>query len=179
MHPSPHPWPLLALLAALLPALLLMPAPAAGAAAAAEPPSVGAVWPLPGRPAVVRGFDPPPQPWLPGHRGIDLAAAAGSPVLSPIAGTVVFAGTVVDRGVVVIAAGRLRVSLEPVDPLVPVGAPVRAGAVVGTLAAGSHCRVPHCLHWGLRVDSRYRDPRLLVVPLRPVLLPLTEPAGRR
>ena len=38
-------------------------------------------WPLDGPPRPVRRFDPPPQPWLPGHRGVDLAAApaAGGP----------------------------------------------------------------------------------------------------
>ena len=39
-------------------------------------------WPLDGSPAVVRGFDPPPQPWLPGHRGVDLAAPPGAVVRS-------------------------------------------------------------------------------------------------
>src|SRR5215472_334561 len=32
------------------------------------------LWPLPGLPRVVRAFEPPPKPWLPGHRGVDLAA---------------------------------------------------------------------------------------------------------
>ena len=31
-------------------------------------------WPLAGHPTVVTPFRPPPRPWLPGHRGVDLAA---------------------------------------------------------------------------------------------------------
>ena len=57
------------------------------------------IWPVPA-PSVVRPFDPPPQPWLAGHRGVDLAGTPGSPVHSPGAGRVVFAGVVAGRGVV-------------------------------------------------------------------------------
>src|SRR5437763_11992452 len=39
-------------------------------------------WPLPPPHHVVRGFDPPIQPWLAGHRGVDLAGAPGAPVLA-------------------------------------------------------------------------------------------------
>src|SRR5688572_15884972 len=37
-------------------------------------------WPLDGTPTVVRRFEPPPGRWLPGHRGVDLAAAPGATV---------------------------------------------------------------------------------------------------
>ncbi|MCG5435980.1 M23 family peptidase, partial [Micromonospora sp. PSH25] len=30
-------------------------------------------WPVDGPPRPVRRFDPPPRPWLPGPRGVDLA----------------------------------------------------------------------------------------------------------
>lgn len=33
-------------------------------------------WPLVPRPEVLRAFDPPPKPWMSGHRGVDLAAAS-------------------------------------------------------------------------------------------------------
>jgi murein DD-endopeptidase MepM/ murein hydrolase activator NlpD len=155
---------------------LLLIALAAGPAASAGP---DAGWPLPGRPQVVRVFDPPPQPWLPGHRGVDLAARPGDAVLAPMAGTVVVAGPVVDRGVVVVADGGRRIALEPVEPAVAVGHRVQVGDVVGRVAGGaSHCPPRSCLHWGLRVHGAYRDPLLLVLPLRPVLLPAS-PAPRR
>lgn len=121
---------------------------------------------------LARGFDPPEQPWLAGHRGVDLIGTAGDPVRSPIAGRVVVAERIVDRGVLVIERGRQRVSLEPVQPRVQVGDRVAVGDPVGVLEPGHRgCPAPHCLHWGLRVAGEYRDPLLLVREHRPVLLP--------
>jgi len=56
-------------------------------------PQVGAwAWPVQG--PVIRGFAPPDTPFGAGHRGIDIAAAPGTPILAPEAGTVSFAGRV-------------------------------------------------------------------------------------
>src|SRR5438105_10956856 len=57
-----------------------VPPPAAGGGSV--PPSSAFQWPLAGRPVVARAFAPPPQPWLAGHRGVDLAGAPGAPVLA-------------------------------------------------------------------------------------------------
>src|SRR5947209_1444726 len=76
--------------------------------------ATGYRWPLDGRPAVVRAFAPPPRPWLPGHRGVDLGAAPGTIVRAAGAGTVSFAGRVAGRGVVSVAhPGGLRTTYEP------------------------------------------------------------------
>jgi murein DD-endopeptidase MepM/ murein hydrolase activator NlpD len=131
-------------------------------------------WPLAPRPQVLRAFDPPPKPWLSGHRGVDLAAAAdGAPVTSPAAGTVSFVGVVVDRPVITIDHGDgLRSSFEPVDSTLAAGAPVAAGQVIGTARPGHSADVP-CLHWGVRRGEDYVDPLQFVMDLRPsVLLPL-------
>src|SRR4051794_4940346 len=56
--------------------------------------------PLPGTLRVVRVFTAPPQPWLPGHRGVDLAATHGEAVLAAGDGVVLFAARVAGRGVV-------------------------------------------------------------------------------
>lgn len=129
-------------------------------------------WPLPGVPRVAREATIPPSPWLPGHRGVDLAASAGDVVVAPADGVVAFAGPVVDRGVLTVAhAGGLRSSLEPVEPLVAVGEPVARGQPVARLAAGGHCG-SSCLHWGVRRQERYLDPLTLLRPAEPpVLLP--------
>ena len=49
------------------------------------------VAPIPS-PEVVRGFDPPEQRWLPGHRGVDLTATPGAAVRAAGDGRVRFAG---------------------------------------------------------------------------------------
>ena len=131
-------------------------------------------WPLAPRPQVLRDFNPPPKPWLSGHRGVDLGAAAdGAPVTSPAAGTVSFVGVVVDRPVITIDHGDgLRSSFEPVDSTLAAGAPVAAGQVIGTARPG-HCAAAPCLHWGVRRGEDYVDPLQFVMDLRPsVLLPL-------
>src|SRR4029450_10888736 len=65
-------------------------------------------WPVT-PPFVVRRFDPPPRPWLAGHRGGDLSAAPSAGVRAAGAGTVVYAGVIAGRGVVSVAhPGGLR-----------------------------------------------------------------------
>lgn len=148
-----------------------------GATTANATPATGFGWPLQPRPAVVRGFDKPPQNWLPGHRGVDLAGAAGQSVLAAGAGIVVFAGEVGGKPVVSVDhPGGLRTTYEPVRANVPVGRRVERGSALGTLQAG-HAGCPGvCLHWGLRRGRDYLDPLVLVrhAPVR--LLPV-RPAG--
>lgn len=132
-----------------------------------------AVWPLAPPVRVVRPFDPPPRPWLRGHRGVDLAAAPAAPVRSTAAGVVVYAGPVAGRGVVSVAhADGLRTTYEPVRPVVAVGATVVAGQPLATLEPGHRgCPERACLHWGLRDGSHYLDPLLLFGLARSRLLP--------
>jgi murein DD-endopeptidase MepM/ murein hydrolase activator NlpD len=107
-------------------------------------------WPLNPRPAVVRAFDAPMPNWNRGHRGVDLAGAAGQPVLAAGGGTIVFAGELAGRPVVSIAhPGGLRTTYEPVRPSTRVGQLVRTGETIGELLAGHQgCAAAACLHWG-------------------------------
>ncbi|MGW9305230.1 murein hydrolase activator EnvC family protein [Streptomyces cyaneofuscatus] len=129
----------------------------------------GPVWPLAGRPAVLRGWEPPATPYGPGHRGVDLAARPGDTVVAAATGRVSFAGRVAGRGVLVIQlAGSgvppLRTTYEPVRALVDKGAEVVAGQHVGVLETGPfHC-AGGCLHWGLRRGDAYLDPLTLLPP---------------
>jgi murein DD-endopeptidase MepM/ murein hydrolase activator NlpD len=159
-----------------------MPAPAVVALLSlflAVPPSSAAPradafrWPVT-PPAVLRRFDPPPQPWLAGHRGVDLGSSAGAVVRAAGDGVVVHAQTLAGRGVVSIAhAGRLRTTYEPVTATVQVGDRVAAGDPVGVVEAGHPgCAVPVCLHWGARRDTVYLDPLALLGLGRIRLLPL-------
>jgi murein DD-endopeptidase MepM/ murein hydrolase activator NlpD len=167
------------LLAALLTASALFAPPAAhaGPAPAASPEAPVALWTLPvdGPSAVVRRFEPPPHPYGAGHRGVDLAAAVGTPVLAAGDGTVAFAGMVAGRPVVSIDhANGLRTTYEPVEPSVGAGQAVARGSPIGTLVAGHTGRpASACLHWGLRRGDTYLDPMLLLRPPRIRLLPMS------
>lgn len=146
-------------------------------ARAAEP-AAQWTWPLDGSPPVARDYDPPAERYGTGHRGVDLGAAPGAPVLAAGEGRVSYAGLLAGRGVVVVVHGDLRTTYEPVTAAVSVGQQVAAGQPLGTLAAGhAGCPLPACLHWGLRRGEDYLDPLSLVDPGPPRLLPLLEPPG--
>ncbi len=131
---------------------------------------------------VVRAFDLPETPYGAGHRGIDIAAAAGAAVLSPDDGVVRFAGAVAGRPVVSIDhAGGLVSSFEPVEPSVVAGERVARGQRIGVLLPGHgggsrlHADV---LHLGARLRGAYVDPLPLLGVARPVLLPMDGRAAR-
>jgi len=137
-------------------------------------------WPIDGGPRVVRRFDPPPQPWSPGHRGVDLAAQTGSLVRSAGVGVVHFVGRIAGRGVVSVShPGGLRSTYEPVEPAVSAGDRLAAGDPIGTLVVGHRgCPALACLHWGLRRGEVYLDPLSLVGLGRVRLLPVAAPGAR-
>lgn len=124
-------------------------------------------WPVGPRPTVVRGWEPPASPYGPGHRGVDLAAAPGTPVRAAAPGRVSFTGMVAGRGVLSITltgTGQppLRTTYEPVTALVAEGDEVVAGQVVAVLGPGPfHC-AGGCLHWGLLRGETYLDPLSLL-----------------
>jgi len=140
---------------------------------------LGWTWPVdgrPGPPTVVAAFDPPTRDWLSGHRGVDLQARPGAPVRAAGPGVVVHAGQVANRGVVSVAHPTgVRTTYEPVLPEVSVGQVVRAGQIVGSVAAWASphrtCPSGGCLHWGARVGQVYVDPVRLVEPPPVRLLP--------
>lgn len=166
----------LLLLLLLTATVLLTPAPRLTPTATSTPtapapappvPTVGRAWPVGVRPPLLRGWDPPATPYGRGHRGVDLAAPAGTPVRAVAAGRVSFAGRVAGKGVVsmeLTGTGDppLRTTYEPVRATVTKGDEVEAGEVVGTVqASGSHCSGA-CVHWGLRRGETYLDPLSLL-----------------
>ena len=145
--------------------------------AAAGPDRPVGVWPLEPEPDVVRPFEPPPNPFAAGHRGVDLAGSAGQSVRAALPGTVGFAGSIGGKPVVTELHGGRRTTYEPVVASVEAGQRVAAGEVLGRLTVtDGHCFPAVCLHWGLVVgdggDEEYADPLSLVGsgPVR--LLPL-------
>ena len=136
---------------------------------------------------VTRRAEIPEKNWLPGHRGVDLAARPGAPVRAAGGGTVAFVGVVADTPVVSIDPPPsethpegLRTTYQPVHSSVTVGQTVEEGQVVGTLArtapafSGEH----DGLHWGVRTGPDvYIDPLTLLDAPRIRLKPVN-PNGR-
>ena len=133
-------------------------------------------WPTGGAVAVLERFSPPAQRWLAGHRGVDLALAAGSPVMASYEGVVAFSGVVATKPVVSIEHSYppgLRTTYEPVVGIVKAGQSVRTGQVIGVLQAGHRSDGRDALHWGARFGrDRYIDPLSLLRRPRIVLKPL-------
>nr|WP_184533521.1 peptidoglycan DD-metalloendopeptidase family protein [Micromonospora polyrhachis] len=155
--------------------------PAAGPRPVTALPQGSFRWPLDGVPQPVRRFDPPPRPWLPGHRGVDLADEPGVVVRTAGAGVVLFAGMVAGRPVVsVLHANGLRTTYEPVQPTVRTGDRLGRGDPIGTLLSGHPgCPRAACLHWGLRRGDDYLDPLALLGHPRVRLLPIRRPSPQR
>lgn len=104
---------------------------------------------------VVRRFDPPRTRYGAGHRGVDLGASGGDPVVSALGGTVTFAGSVAGVSWITVGhGGGLETTYGRVEPrLVSAGDAVAPGSVLGFVAAGaSH------VDWGARLDDAYIDP---------------------
>jgi len=155
------------------------PIPIAGSnAAAASPtrlaPRAAFAWPLSPAPAVDRRFEQPLSQWSAGHRGVDLLAAQGQPVLSAGDGIVAFSGVIAGRGVITVRhSGGLRTTYEPVDRRLASGTLVHRGTRIGVISpTPGHCVPRHCLHWGAISAQTYRDPLSLLGFGRPILLPL-------
>jgi len=127
---------------------------------------------------VMRGFDYAGNPFARGHhRGVDLAAAPGTPVRAACGGRVLFAGQAGTAGrAVTVRCGRFNVTHLPLaDVTTAAGARIPAGAPIGTAGA---VREHAGLHLGVRRASDrfgYVDPASLLRARRPPV----PPAGPR
>lgn len=104
------------------------------------------------------------QPGAP-HSGMDIAAATGTPVKAPAAGTVIFANPdlYLTGGTLVIDHGHgissTFLHLSRID--VKVGDTVRQGDVVAAVGASGRATGPH-LHWGMNWFDVRIDPQLVL-----------------
>lgn len=98
------------------------------------------------------------------HRGVDYAAATGTPVIAPAAGRIALVGRVVDGfelhgNTVGLDHGQgvesIFIHLNSIN--VREGDFVEAGQVIGTIGATGAATGPH-LHWGLYVNGVAVDP---------------------
>jgi murein DD-endopeptidase MepM/ murein hydrolase activator NlpD len=158
-----------------LAALLVLPPPA----------RAGADWDWPVQGEVITPYQNGEDPYAAGqHRGIDIAAEVGQPVVAATRGAVTFAGTAGSSGLTVAVRtsdGRFDTSYLHLSAIsVRRGDAVDQGQRIG--AAGTSGRRsaerPH-LHFGVREagsDHAYRDPLGFLPPLTP---PAAEPEPPR
>ena len=122
-------------------------------------------WPVSG--PVVEAFDPPDSPYGSGHRGIDIAAPAGSVVVAAEGGVVSFAGPVGGRLFLTIDHGgglESRYSFLG-GLLVRRNDAVLRGMPIALSATGhAGATVPH-LHLGVLQDDVYQDPLAYLEPV--------------
>lgn len=111
----------------------------------------GYSWPT-GHPVpIVRSFDPPPQKWSAGHRGVDLAYQVGEAIVAPADGTVVYSGEIADVGVISIDHHNgIRSTYQPVSNQLPVGTDVTRGQKIAKLVSGHD---NDALHWGAKISA--------------------------
>lgn len=132
------------------------------------------VWPV-AAPHVTATFDPPPQPWNSGHRGIDLEASFGDELVAPADGSIAFAGSVAGKSVVTIRHKRVTSTFEPAETNLSVGSRVVQGRRFAEVRGTSdHCD-GECVHWGIKSgDDEYLDPTAQTGLRKIVLMPVTE-----
>src|SRR5919106_1538669 len=149
--------------------LLLAREPGSAHAVPAAPSAPGAcaAWLPPVDGPVVRPFQAPAFAYGPGHRGVDLAAAPGTPVRAAGDGVVSFAGSVAGSLHVVVAHDTAeRLTLRTTYAFLA-AAHVRTrdrvarGQVIGAAGGSGPEHEPGALHFGLRLGDRYLDPERL------------------
>ncbi|HEX2161009.1 MAG TPA: M23 family metallopeptidase [Thermoleophilaceae bacterium] len=133
-------------------------------------------WTWPVRGHVLAAYVNAGGPYAPGqHRGIDVSASTGAPVVAAAGGKVRFAGLVGSSGLTVsvrTADGRFDTSyLHLATATVRAGQTVAPGQRIGTVGTSGRgsTAAPH-LHFGVRYagTGRYRDPLDFLPPLRGV-----------
>jgi murein DD-endopeptidase MepM/ murein hydrolase activator NlpD len=115
-------------------------------------------WIWPARGPITSGFG---MRWGRMHKGIDIGAPTGTPILAAKAGVVSYAGVMSGYGrVVIIDHGGGLSTLYAHQSAIAVsrGQHVAQGQRVGSVGCTGHCTGPH-LHFEVRINGAARNPR--------------------
>ena len=146
-------------------ALFLLLAVALVASAAPSAAATGGwTWPVTG--PIIRGFDPPDSPYGAGHRGIDIAVSAGTPIFAPAAGTVTFAGKVAGHLFLTVNhGGGVASTYSWLSELrVKKGDAVAAGELIALTGWAHPGSLIPSLHFGVKLGADYVDPLAYLAP---------------
>ena len=118
------------------------------------------------------------------HDGVDILAAAGTPILAPARGRVVFVGQMMDGAEVVVLAHDdglvslyAHLQIGPLAPTIKAGDIVQAGDRIGAVGLTGMTTGYH-LHWAVYQGGVPIDPMgTLLAPAPPVTPPVTPPAA--
>lgn len=103
------------------------------------------------------------------HSGIDIAAAEGTPVATPFAGTVLLVSSMYLNGNTVVIGhgdGLVSVFSHLHDMAVKQGDVLAAGAVIGAVGMSGRATGPH-LHWSIRFHEARINPFALQESVQP------------
>lgn len=118
-------------------------------------------WPLSGE--VTRPFKPSAD-----HRGIDICAPEGSPIVAARGGKVVYAGNKLSGfgNIVMIehSSGMATIYAHNRRNLVRAGQEVRKGQIIAETGQTGNATTPHC-HFEVRRNTEPIDPQLALPPV--------------
>lgn len=104
--------------------------------------------------------------WKPGHRGLDIAAPIDTEIFSPVHGKVTWVGRIGKNfGITILAASNIKHTITGVESPLNIGKTVWPGQFIGWSSFSQHCENLDCIHWSVRQNGRYLDPRWLLQPI--------------
>lgn len=104
--------------------------------------------------------------WKAGHRGLDIQAPIDTEVFAPTNGQVTWVGRIGKSfGITIDAGSLIKHTIMGIDSPLKVGKKVWRGQFVGWAISNQHCENLDCIHWSVRQNGRYIDPRWLLKPI--------------